>query len=81
MFAHGVHDEAGMEGQKAAHVAQKLTDLGESMPRSSSAYLVSERGAAPGHSDVALERGGLTILAHVDSANHRRKSDLALTSI
>lgn len=63
------------------HVVQKLMDLDELMPRSSSEHLLFEQEAALGQTETALETAVLTVLAHVDSANGRRKGNLIATSI
>lgn len=57
------------------HVVQKLIDLDELMPPSSSAHLLFEQEVDPGQTGKALEIGVLTVLAHVDSASDRRKGD------
>jgi len=73
-------EEVEVEEQKVAHVVQMLMDLDELMPRSSSVHLLFEQEVALGRTGTALETGVLTVLAHVHSANDRRK-DSVLTLI
>ena len=80
VFDPGSDEEVEVEEQRVAHVVQKLMDLDELMPRSSWAHLLFEQEAALGQTGTASETGVLTVLAHVDSANDRRK-DSVVTSI
>ena len=52
-------------------VARKLTDLGESTLRSSSAHLLFEQLAAQERTGAASRMSVLMVLARVDSANDR----------
>ncbi len=61
-----------------AHVVQKLIDLNELMPHSSWVHLLFEQEAALGQTGSALETGVLTALAHVYSANDRRKDSVVM---
>lgn len=55
MFGPEVREKVEIEASKAAHVVQKLMDLGEFMPHSSSGHLVFEQVMAPEQNDMASE--------------------------